>query len=731
MSRRFLFFTCFFLVFWVFRASAQSRQPKTLVVALGGVSWSDWARIAAPQPTQNGANWPILHQVLGQSALASARLSGGPSDDLALKDRARISPAMLRTALSLSRGEDLETAIPASYAITLAPSDLLIGGLPTSENATVGEAFQRRTGLESKSGWQYNLGLARGFLGEFANQTDGRAVAFGNGDTDIRRGRALPLREWAVIAADLNGAVHGGEVSPLLLTGDANAPFGVRQDHLLTARAVISALEAPDVSLIALDWGDTRRAALYAPFSMPEIALKNRELAILRFDFLLKSLLPRFNIGDQLVLIAIPDLDSSDAQQLPIAVWQPDGNGGVLQTKSGDGLLSVGELGNRLTKQVGSNRRMFQAKTDQNTVGQRVENLMALQSAQTWLENARGPFQAIWAAIFGLALLISLAAMLAPTRRQNWRILARTLWILAMLWPLFAWLAGVCLEVVRRASAASESGLIVALVAFALLLMGVATLLREWFAPRLRRAQIGVAWAAFSVVGLWLGGFALEWNGLLNLAPLDWNRGRMPDAWSLWLVGASLLGVAGLIGGPNEGEKRVLNPRPATLWLLAIVALIGWRDWGGQWDAGLVALASFGWFALKFWAARPNCWVWIRKPNRIWRVLWLLGVYFLWRFVTPMGWPIQAAPSWNGLGWWLLVEAIFVAALIVLASSPRLFEVAGRPRFATRAMLQASGVAVVVALPFFGIAAIPLLLFWPLAGLGLEWLGNLRGEWCA
>jgi hypothetical protein len=439
------------------------RSGRTVVLVLGGVTWREWAALNQLSNT----SMPGLRRILEEGALGAARLPGAPRSllqgaavpgarDAGGQYSVQPSPALLRAATILSTGSRRLPPLPSVAALTLGVDEPLTAAMPGYEDATAAIAYARRTGTPPRSGALLNLGwgalqrtgpdtspqdrvqtYAFGALGDSVRQAGGGTAAIGSADTGLREDGVL-LREWALLAADGQGAIDTGDVSSELLERDVNAPFGVRTDTRAMLKAFDAAVQDRRPMLIAVEWGDTRRAALYAPLCTPDIAATHRRQALLRADAWLRALIdPATNrladSGDRLVVVAVPDLTTNAAQWLPLAVWRPErgGQGALLQVpKFGEvaGVVSMEAVAATVASRFPPDDMLAEAvrwaplreSGTPISASRRVGRLLAFQSGMAWLDAMHPIAHAIWAALLSLAtLLLWLCSRAAWTATEN------------------------------------------------------------------------------------------------------------------------------------------------------------------------------------------------------------------------------------------------------------------------------------------------------------------------
>jgi hypothetical protein len=613
---------------------SQPPKGRNVVVLMAGIGWPDWARLAA-QASPSAEPMPGLQSLLYGADLGALRLPGAPrgenfrrtqkelSLEEALRERGRISPAILRAAATISTGQPIgwpssdAPQIPLAATATLGAGEVWSSSTPGFEDAPPELAYARRMGAEvSNSNSLANLagslwriappGTTRedrnaphfGALGDAMRRSGARVAAFGSADTNFNPSRTLPLREWALLACDGKGIIPQGDLSSALMTRDGEAPFGVRQDGTALLARVQGALD-DQVSLIVVEWGDTRRAALYAPLCEPSRAARHKTLALQRADTFLRGIITRLAPEDRLFLISIPDLDTSEAQWIPCAYWMKASDKraqqGSLISGGGEhhGVAPLESVFSTLLTRLANPNDMAPPNPALPLGSQgvssepldRINRLASLQAGWSWLDAARPVAHGIWAIFFlvSIIILVALLTQSTPGARfgqvtetptgllsssQNW---ARAWWSTTMLLPLLMWLGGLCIEAMWRAGAlagATQSTptgwrLPVALVLIAIFIVGVAGLARTWFSrARLRGVRVGLIYLLLTIIGLLVGGFALPWNSLLGAPVLEGSTARAGDIWALLLISATLLGV----GGMAQPSQRTLAQLAAEPW---------------------------------------------------------------------------------------------------------------------------------------------------------------------
>ena len=343
-----------------------------------------------------------------------------------------------------------------------------------------------------------------------------------------------------------------------------------------------------------------------------------------------------------------------------------------------------------------------------------------LEFSSIWLDLRWGA-TGLWLALFALALALTLRALWRP-RTRRFHGIARAAWAGAMAAFAGMWVGGAALEMMRRFWEAPVARLVLGMAVSAFLVAGVVSLAREWFVspqPPLTRAwkfdARRAAWT-LSVLG------ALSWTlGGLILWPFETTSFRhgeaLPANWLLAWSGAQMAGAAQLVRARAEWNLKVINPRPATLWLLIFALVVAWISP----LAASVVGAGFAAFVGRVWSLREG----VRVPRWMWGLLPILVLAgaLWWSGESVASWTARqrlgANPLWWGAG------AAFGAWILLLASGGRwALQIAVDEDGSARALLWGAGVGAVAALLIFGVAGALFWSFWPLASLFfglLEW----------
>jgi hypothetical protein len=716
-----------------------------------------------------------------------------------------VSPAMLRVAASLSSGsDDVAHGTNILTALTLSTRERLPSQFPGWEDGFAAMAYARRTMLPPPADSWLNLGVhssaagaqgdeprdtlrrsTLGRLGALVHGAGARTAAFGNADTALPPGRGSVLREWALLAVDERGVVDGGDLSRGTLARDATAPFGLRVNRRALLQRIDVALDSSrgGAALLAIDWGDTRRAALYSRFCAPTIAATYRQQALRHADAFLQALMPRLSDErDRLIVLAIPDLNAEHQQWLPLVYWQPQRGGqGALWYAQGreeaPGVVRLPDITATIAARLnvagagqqsdGTSGVLLQESGAPQPASRRLARLLTLQAGTTRLDAARPAAQALAAILVALATLLTLPAALRPeeSASRNVMLLNRLGWRATLIYPLLLWMAGVCVEIMWRrgrflpSSPQGDWTLGFLLMAFALFLALVVTLAWSWFGAerrreqwrrtqrpiivaRLRATHIGVLWFLLTTFSLWVGGFAQPWNSLIGplqtAAESPTVGGSLPerigDLWALLLISATMLGVSSMtrVGRTTQAvsARRVLNVRPAAIWMVAVVLLLWHPWWGRNAAAALVALLGFGTMWFRLWSERAERLVRLRRRRWVLAAVLALAILLLWprssgsQEVVLFEWWNAWLASWHSPWWNIALAATLIGAALFLAPARWALREYLNIRYSSRAMLGGTAVGAFVALLLFGPAGPPLVALYTLGSVLYEALNR-------
>lgn len=178
------------------------------------------------------------------------------------------------------------------------------------EASAAGEAHARRTGVLPPPGSLVVPSIARiteanaelsytvrvGYLADTLTAAGKTTAALVNADGEEME------RSAAVIVADGNGIIMGGEVGKELFRPEPMQPFGIQSD---LAKFTNFLAEHYETDFLVIDLGDSSRAQEYAAFALEDMLPDFRFQALLQLDQLLGELLRQHNKDDLLLVVGL------------------------------------------------------------------------------------------------------------------------------------------------------------------------------------------------------------------------------------------------------------------------------------------------------------------------------------------------------------------------------------------------------------------------------------------
>jgi hypothetical protein len=208
---------------------------------------------------------------------------------------------------------------------------------------------------------------------------------------------------------------------------------------------------------------------------------------------------------------------------------------------------------------------------------------------------------------------------------------------------------------------------------------------------------------------------------------------RVGDFWALLLISATMLGVSSMtrVGRATQAvsARRVLNVRPAAIWMTLVVLLLWHPSWGRNAPAALVSVFGFGTMWFRLWSERAERLVRLRRRWLLAAVL-ALAVLLLWprgsgsQEAVLLDWWNAWVVSWQAPWWNIALAATLVGAALFLSPARWALREYLNLRYSSRAMLAGTAVASVVALLVFGPAGPPLVALYTLGSVLYEALNR-------
>jgi hypothetical protein len=227
------------------------------------------------------------------------------------------------------------------FALDAGDAEVAYLGLPLQASINVGPSLDNSLGA----------------LGTAVRAKGYKTAAIGNGDPGWFVEQARASRPAGVAAADGNGIVDLGDVSPAMLKADPVAPFGVLADISQIAAAYKRVLADPDVRLVVVDPGDIARADLSASMESTRAATVSHDRALQSTDEVLGVVVDGLMPGDVVVLMAPAAQPVPDAPEgfSPLLIAGPDG-GGVAAAASThrDGIVTAMDVSATIVDLIGA-----------------------------------------------------------------------------------------------------------------------------------------------------------------------------------------------------------------------------------------------------------------------------------------------------------------------------------------------------------------------------------------
>ncbi len=307
----------------------EGRLPRVVVVLMEGVTAADF--LSAPDRSS------------GPPAFASLE----PWDDWAFALLNIRTPDGRPGSQAATVGAGTRAAGASEAGLLLEPDELWNG-------VTARAFYQLATGLAAPEGALVHLALPAlqaanakllyrsvpGLLGQTASAAGVRTAAVGNSDLP-----GEPRRVAALMVMDERGLVGGGVVGEETQVKDAAAPYGVRTDWAVVTAAVRELLSG-GARLVAVEAGDTARAALFATQAAPEAAVAHRREALRRAWMGVEGLTSVIDLNTDTLLVLTTGAPSQVSGE-----W-PDSQGFGLVLGRGRG-FSPGPLCGPTTRRAG------------------------------------------------------------------------------------------------------------------------------------------------------------------------------------------------------------------------------------------------------------------------------------------------------------------------------------------------------------------------------------------
>jgi glycosyltransferase involved in cell wall biosynthesis len=343
---------------WPRLTSASARVALVLVVTVvvaAGAVWSGAAARPSSVPPTGGADRVLI---VGVPRLGIDDLSPDVTPNLlALAADGALANASVRTLSSRPTSVEAYATLGAGTRVE-APTQAENARMADDplEGGTAREALERRTGEPAPgdvvvvgapaaiTGSGDDISSRPGALGDALHEAGLRTAVVGASDHLDPSGNVVVRRPAAVAVMDGAGAVDAGTVDgSALLVGDPAAPFGLRADEGAVLAAVGEALADADV--VVVDPGDTDRAAVLEPETLPEQGAEARAEALRWTDALVGDLAGTVPDGTLLLVVGLTP-PTTTWELTPVVAWGAGVRPGYLHSTSTNrlGLVALTDL---------------------------------------------------------------------------------------------------------------------------------------------------------------------------------------------------------------------------------------------------------------------------------------------------------------------------------------------------------------------------------------------------
>lgn len=208
-----------------------------------------------------------------------------------------------------------------------------------------GSVYERRTGKKISENGIINLDINKliiqnlegeygsipGILGKTLGENGYKTALIGKGDiTDVQ------LTPAGLIAMDLDGYIHSGDVSDRLIKKDSTRPFGLKTDYeLLLDRFKEEYLNS---NLIVIETGDTMRLERYRENLYPKIYEEHKVNILNEIDDFICNIVKNLNKKDDKLIIVTPypsgEAASKGGRLTPLIIYEGNDKEQVLYSKT-------------------------------------------------------------------------------------------------------------------------------------------------------------------------------------------------------------------------------------------------------------------------------------------------------------------------------------------------------------------------------------------------------------
>lgn len=323
-------------------AAGASRAPRVIVLLTPYLTWTDLSGESMPRARALSEH-ALLTNVNVRAGAAGAStpergalvLSAGAS--VVFADGATMSAFDASETVGAASARDFYRRV---FARDPGKAAVLYLGLP--QQVAVNEGT--------------TLNNALGALGSAVHAEGFKTAAIGNSDPGMYVEAALASRPAGVAAADAQGVVDSGDVSPRMLQSAPLAPYGVRANLNMITFEFKRVIADPSVRLVVIDPGDIARAAGMASISSSAAVAAARAEALRATDDVLGAVLDKIAPGDVVIVmapaaLAVPDEPAAFG---PLMIAGPQGGGlGAAASTHRDGIVTAMDVTRTIVELLG------------------------------------------------------------------------------------------------------------------------------------------------------------------------------------------------------------------------------------------------------------------------------------------------------------------------------------------------------------------------------------------
>jgi hypothetical protein len=571
----FLILAAFALVGLPSQVANAEDKPKVVFVLIDNITWNDIAK----------ANDPFINALIqnNPSALLNNRTYGRPS-----RPRATLSVGSGVRANALPSSVNGYNASEAFDGVKA--SDVLF--LRTGKKAKRGNVVELSLPAIIADNSYINQEIVPGALGQLLNDNGFRTAVLGNSDTSFESDRESDNREIVSLAMNSSGIVDYGDVSKAVLVKDPRVPYGIRANDTFQLSRLQELLSIAD--FIAIDYGDTTRADLYAKYVLEARAERLKVAAIKRASAFIEQAMEV--AGDDTVFIIAslspPGASSTpitgDEEQLtPVIISGPGFESGSLTSAATrrPGIINNTDITLTILDIFGvtPHYTMVGSKATVTSEKMSIEQMTAFNASAVGIKSARR-IAVLTFIYLQIALYVAAALLLLYVRKANKRYVGfmKTLILTSMGFPLFTFFAS-------KVQFFAVNGALLTVAALAVSL-ALAVVLAALKVNKLFPLAVISCATMFTILADVVFGANLQLNSIFGYDPIRGSRffGIGNEAFSILLASALLT-----VGLMLERWKRGAALAAGALVALTVLFVDGFPAYGADVGGIIAIIAAF------------------------------------------------------------------------------------------------------------------------------------------